>query len=76
MISEAWAEGVSTHKVDRLVKSLGIDGISKSQVSDMAANLDEKVEAFRNRPLLNGSYRSLWLDAIMVKCRECGRAEC
>lgn len=75
VISEAWVEGVSTRKVDRLVKSLGIDGISKSQVSDMAKSLDEKVEAFRNRPLLNGPYRYLWLDATMVKCRECGRVE-
>ena len=75
VISEAWVSGVSTRKMDRLVKTLGIDGISKSTVSEMAKSLDEKVQAFRTRSLQNGSYRFLWLDATMVKCREFGSVE-
>ncbi len=75
VISEAWVEGVSTRKMDRLVKALGITGISRSKVSEMAKSLDEKVERFRSRPLLNGPYRYLWLDATVVRCRECGSVE-
>lgn len=75
VVSEAWVSGVSTRKMDRLVKTLGIDGISKSTVSEMAKSLDEKVKAFRERPLENGPYRFLWLDATMVKCREFGSVE-
>jgi len=74
-MTEAWVSGVSTRKMDRLVKTLGIDGISKSTVSEMAKGLDEKVQAFRTRPLQNGPYRFLWLDATMVKCRESGSVE-
>ena len=75
VISEAWVEGVSTRKMDRLVKAMGITGISKSTVSEMASSLDEKVERLRSRPLLRGPYRYLWLDATMVKCREDGSVE-
>ena len=75
VISEAWVEGVSTRKMDRLVKAMGIAGISKSTVSEMAASLDEKVERMRSRPLQRGPYRYLWLDATMVKCREHGSVE-
>jgi len=75
VISEAWVSGVSTRKMDRLVKTLGIDGISKSTVSEMATSLDDKVQTFRTRPLDNGPYRFLWLDATMVKCREYGSVE-
>ena len=75
VVSEAWVSGVSTRKMDRLVKTLGIDGISKSTVSEMAKSLDDKVKAFRERPLENGPYRFLWLDATMVKCREFGSVE-
>ena len=75
VISEAWVEGVSTRKMDRLVKALGITGISRSKVSEMAKSLDEKVERFRSRPLLNGPYRYLWLDATVVRCREYGSVE-
>jgi putative transposase len=74
VVSEAWVEGVSTRKMDRLVKAMGITGISKSTVSEMAKSLDEKIERFRNRAL-RGPYRYLWLDATEVKCRECGSVE-
>jgi putative transposase len=75
VISEAWVEGVSTRKMDRLVKAMGITGISRSKVSEMAKSLDEKVKLFRNRPLRSGPYRYVWLDATMVKCRECGSVD-
>jgi putative transposase len=72
VIADAYLAGVSTRRVDKLVRQLGIDGISKSQVSRLAASLDEIVEAFRNRPL-EGSYPFLMLDALVVKVREAGR---
>jgi len=65
--------GISTRRVDGLVKTLGIEGMSKSQVSEMAKSLDELVESFRTRPLEAGPYRYVWLDAQVVKCREAGR---
>ena len=65
--------GVSTRRVDGLVKTLGIEGISKSQVSEMAKSLDSEVAAFRSRPLDEGPYPYLWLDALAVKVREDGR---
>ena len=65
--------GVSTRKVDRLVRSLNVDGISKSQVSRIAGELDESVKAFRERPLDGGPYRYIWLDATVLKAREGGR---
>ena len=55
-VAEAYVLGVSTRKVDKLVRAMGMDGISKSRVSQMAKSLDESVEAFRNRPLGAGSY--------------------
>lgn len=75
VISEAWVEGVSTRKMDRLVKAMGITGISRSKVSEMSKSLDEKVKLFRNRSLRSGPYRYVWLDATMVKCRECGSVD-
>lgn len=51
MVCQCYIEGVSTRRVDDIVKALGIEGISKSQVSAMARNLDGTVEAFRTRPL-------------------------
>jgi putative transposase len=75
VICEAYVEGVSTRKMDRLVQAMGIAGISKSKVSEMAKNLDEMVEKFRKRLLLNGPYRYVWLDATVVKCRECGSVD-
>ena len=73
VIAECYVRGVSTRRVDGLVKTLGIDGISKSQVSAMAKSLDPLVEAFRNRPLDAGPYRYVWIDALVIKCREGGR---
>ena len=59
---EAYVNGVSTRKVDRLVEQLGIAGIDKDRVSRLCRNLDEHVEEFRSRPL-EGAYPYLWLDA-------------
>ncbi|NPV60893.1 MAG: IS256 family transposase [Actinobacteria bacterium] len=73
VIADCYLAGVSTRRVDKLVKALGIEGISKSQVSRMAKSLDEMVEAFRNRPLTSGPYTYLWLDALTQKVREGGR---
>lgn len=73
LVAEAYVNGVSTRKVERLARSLGIDGLSKSQASQMAQSLDEAVEAFRSRPLDAGPYPFLWLDAMEVKSRERGR---
>jgi transposase-like protein len=68
-IADAYLAGVSTRRVDKLVAQLGIEGISKSQVSQIAAALDEIVEAFRARPLV-GPYPYVWLDALVVHCRD------
>lgn len=75
VICEAYVEGVSTRKMDRLVQAMGIAGISKSKVSEMAKSLDEMVEKFRNRQLKRGPYRYVWLDATVVKCREFGSVD-
>src|SRR5512145_554141 len=70
VVAESYVLGISTRRVERLVESLGIQGISKSQVSQLAKSLDEGVAAFRNRPLDGGPYRYLWLDALAIKVRE------
>lgn len=72
VIQEAYIDGVSTRKVDRLVKSLGIEGISKSQVSVMCEEIDEVVDTWRDRPL-DEPIVYLWLDATFPKVRENGR---
>src|SRR6185436_19640792 len=72
VVREAYVKGVSTRKVDDLVKALGLDGISKSQVSRLCETLDEEVERFRGRPL-EGIYPYVWLDATYVKARDGGR---
>src|SRR5438128_11793474 len=72
VVREAYVQGVSTRKVDDLVKALGLDGISKSQVSRLCQSLDEEVERFRNRPL-EGAFPYVWLDATFVKVRDGGR---
>src|SRR3954469_3907645 len=72
VVAEAYVLGVSTRKVEDLVETLGIERLSKSQVSEMAKELDGVVKSFRERPL-KGPYRYVWLDAIEVKCREEGR---
>jgi putative transposase len=69
VVLEAYVNGVSTRKVDRLVEQLGIDGMTKDRVSAMCRALDERVEAFCQRPL-EGAYPYLWLDAKVVKVRD------
>ena len=73
VIQQAYVEGVSTRRVDDLVKALGCEGISKSQVSRICSELDEVVEDFLGRPLDGGPYPYLWLDALTQKVREDGR---
>ena len=73
VIQQAYIEGVSTRRVDDLVKALGCDGISKSQVSRICKNLDGVVDSFLDRPLDGGPYCYLWLDAMSQKVREEGR---
>jgi len=73
VVCQAYVEGVSTRRVDDLVKAMGIDGISKSEVSRMAAELDAKVAEFKERPLDQGPYRYLWIDALTQRVREGGR---
>ena len=73
VIQQAYVEGVSTRRVDDLVKALGCEGISKSQVSRICQDLDEVVEGFLGRPLDGGPYPYLWLDALTQKVREDGR---
>lgn len=72
VVQEAYVHGVSTRSVDDLVKALGMSGISKSQVSRLCEEIDEKVRAFLNRPL-EGDWPYLWIDATYVKARELGR---
>jgi putative transposase len=72
VVQEAYVLGVSTRKVDKLVKALGMDGISKSEVSRICQDLDEEVNQWRNR-LLEGAYPYLWLDATYIKARDNGR---
>jgi putative transposase len=72
VVQEAYVHGVSTRKVDDLVKALGMGGISKSRVSELCEHLDAEVERFRGRPL-EGSYPYVWIDATYVKARQDGR---
>ena len=65
--------GVSTRRMDKLVRSVGITGLSKSQVSVMAKDLDEQVAAFRTRPLSDGPYTFVAADALRMKVRGAGR---
>jgi transposase-like protein len=73
VVTECYVRGVSTRRVDGLVQAMGVSGISKSRVSEMAKELDGLVESFRNRPLDQGPYRYLWLDATSIRSREGGR---
>lgn len=70
-IAEAYVLGVSTRRVERLLETLGLSGISKSRVSEIVADLDPAIEAFRQRPLTL-AYPYVWLDALVMKCREEG----
>jgi putative transposase len=72
VIQEAYIQGVSTRSVDDLVQAMGMSGISKSQVSRLCGEIDERVNTFLNRPL-EGEWPYLWLDATYVKVRQAGR---
>src|SRR5262245_58705515 len=72
VVQEAYVHGVSTRSVDDLVKAMGMTGISKSQVSRLCGEIDDKIAAFLNRPL-EGDWPYLWLDATYVKVRATGR---
>jgi len=72
VIQEAYIQGVSTRSVDELVKAMGMSGISKSQVSRLCGEIDERVQAFLNRPI-EGDWPYLWIDATYMKVREAGR---
>jgi transposase-like protein len=72
VIQEAYVLGVSTRRVDDLVRAMGIDGISRSEVSRICAALDAEVERFRARPLGETAFPYVWLDATYLKVREAG----
>ena len=72
VIQEAWISGVSTRRVDELVQAMGLSGISKSTVSKLCKDIDERVGEFLNRPL-TGEWPYLWLDATYLKVRQGGR---
>jgi len=73
VVAEAYVRGVSTRRVEGLVEMLGIASLSKSQVSELARDLDEMVSGFRDRPLDAGPYTYVWADALTMKVREGGR---
>jgi len=73
VIADAYLAGVSTRRVEKLVQQLGVERMSKSQVSRLAKSLDQIVEDFRTRPLDGAPYAYVTLDALQVKCREGGR---
>jgi putative transposase len=72
VIQEAWISGVSTRRVEDLVQAMGLAGISKSQVSRLCQDIDERVQSFLTRPI-EGEWPYLWLDATYLKQREGGR---
>jgi putative transposase len=72
VIQEAYVHGISTRSVDDLVKAMGASGISKSQVSRLCEEIDERVNAFLSRPI-EGEWPYLWIDATYLKTREAGR---
>ena len=73
VVATSYFLGVSTRRVERLVETLGITRLSKSQVSVMAKSLDSQVAAFRSRPLDKGPYTYVWIDALTMRVREDGR---
>ena len=73
VVATSYLLGVSTRRVEKLVEQLGITGLSKSQVSEMAKSLDAQVADFRNRPLDSGPYTFVWIDALTQRVREGGR---
>ena len=75
VVAQCYLEGVSTRRVEDVARALGIERLSKSQVSEMAKALDAMVEAFRNRPLDAGPYTYVWVDALVQRVREDGRVQ-
>jgi putative transposase len=73
VVAECYVRGVSTRRVEGLVRTLGIEHMSKSQVSELARSLDPLVADFRNRPLDAGPYTYVWIDALTQRVREGGR---
>jgi transposase-like protein len=73
VVATCYLLGVSTRRVEKLAESMGVTQLSKSQVSEMAKHLDERVAEFRNRPLDQGPYTFVWVDALTQKVREGGR---
>ena len=73
VVQEAFVQGISTRKMEKLARSLGIENLSRSQVSEMTKGLNEQVEAFRNRSLSQRLYPVLWVDALYEKVRMDGR---
>jgi len=69
VIQKAYVQGISTRGVDELVQAMGCSGVSKSQVSRLCSEIDERVQAFLNRPI-EGDWPYLWLDATYVKVRQ------
>jgi putative transposase len=72
-VYDRWIGGVSTRRVDELVQAMGLSGISKSQVSKLCKDIDERVNAFLDRPI-EGEWPYLWLDATYLKVRDGGRS--
>jgi putative transposase len=72
VIGEAYVLGISTRKVEDLVQSLGMERLSKSQVSLLCKELDKTVRSFRERRL-DGPWKYVWMDALTFKCRDDGR---
>src|SRR6201998_4327923 len=72
VVQEAYVQGISTRAVDDLVQAMGMSGISKSQVSRLCEEIDDKVKAFLDRPI-EGDWPYVWIDATYVKVRQNGR---
>ena len=68
VVQEAYVQGISTRSVDDLVRAMGMEGISKSQVSRLCGEIDERVQTFLSRPI-EGEWPYVWLDATYVKAR-------
>lgn len=73
VVQEAFVQGVSTRKMEKLARSLGIETLSRSQVSEMTKGLNEQVREFRGRSLADSRYPVLWTDALYEKVRVDGR---
>jgi len=75
VVAQCYVEGVSTRRVDDIARQMGIEQISKSQVSRICGELDEVVAAWRDRPLDAGGYAFVWIDALAIRVREHGRVQ-